>query len=64
MASANHALQGHRKVTAKKGRDNVALPSGYELLTDERVDGILDDLAGGGEVKLQPEAEQWTYPAS
>ncbi len=36
----------------------------YELLTDERVDSILDDLAGDGEVKLQPEAERWTYPAS
>ncbi len=36
----------------------------YELLTDERIDAILDDLANGGSVTLQPEADRWTYPAS
>ncbi len=36
----------------------------YELLTDERVDAMLADLAGDGEPRLQPEAERWTYPAS
>lgn len=36
----------------------------YELLTDARVDSILDGLAAGGTAELQPEAERWTYPAS
>ncbi len=36
----------------------------YELLSDNRIDAILDELAGGSVVTLQPEAERWTYPAS
>jgi NADH-quinone oxidoreductase E subunit len=36
----------------------------YELLTDDRIDAVLNELANGGQTKLQPEAERWTYPAS